>query len=364
MKILLVSNMYPSVRYPHYGVFVQNTEKILAQAPGVKLGKAVLRKQDSKLGKLWGYLRFYAQILCKGLFGRYDVIYAHFLSHVTLPLLPVLALNRRVRLVLNAHGNDVIADTPADDKWVRLSRRIAPKADHIIVPSRYFQTLMEQSFGISSQKLLVYPSGGIDPQVFFPQDRDRCLAALQLEPDKRYIGYVSRIEADKGWDTFLRMAAALSHREDLRFIVVGGGTEQEAFDSLTQTLGLSRQLIRFPLLSQKQIAQIFSLLDVFCFPTRRKSESLGLVGLEAMACGCPVVASDAGGPSSYMEHGINGFVFSSSTPEDCIRQVEQALSLTAEERAHLHKGMAETVSRYTTDTVNAVLLRFFESLSR
>ena len=57
-KILLISNMYPSKKYKHYGVFVQNTASILKNN-GYQVDVSALKKKDSKLGKLGGYLSFY-----------------------------------------------------------------------------------------------------------------------------------------------------------------------------------------------------------------------------------------------------------------------------------------------------------------
>lgn len=362
MKILLVSNMYPSKKYPHYGVFVENTEKVLRRLRDVKISKAVLHKRDGKLGKLLGYLLFYMKILILGILGNYDVIYGHFISHISLPLRLVKKCNPKVRLVLNAHGNDVIADSPRDDKFVALSRKLVPLAEYIIVPSDYFKQVMCRDFGVAQEQLLVYPSGGVDAQVFRPQEPRGLKEKYQLDPDKKYIGYISRIEVDKGWDTFLKAVAALSDREDLGFVVVGGGAQEAQFDEMAQQLGVAERLIRYPLLSQAQIAQIYNILDVFCFPTRRKSESLGLVGLEAIACGCLTVTSDAGGPASYMRDGVNGFVFRRDSETELTQKLLQALSLTPEEIASIQDGMEKTRQHYCADSVDKILLDFFSRI--
>lgn len=364
MKLLLVSNMYPSKKYPHYGVFVENTEKVLHRMPGITIGKAVLTKQDGKAAKLWGYFAFYAKTVLMGLFGGYDVLYCHFISHAALPLLVIRALNPKIRFVLNAHGNDVVADEPKDDKWVALSRKAVPLAHRVIVPSAYFRDVMCRDFGVPAKNILIYPSGGINTQVFHPQDRAALLDKFGLDSGKRYIGYISRIETDKGWDTFLQMASALRDREDLGFLVVGDGAQRAQFDHMAQALGLTDKIRRFPLLSQADIAQIYNILDVFCFPTRRKSESLGLVGLEAMACGSTVVASDAGGPSSYMEQGVNGFVFRQDSAEALTQQVLAALSLDDGDKVRLQAGMAKTVRQYSKETADGILLEDFETLRR
>lgn len=356
---MLVSNMYPSKKYPHYGVFVENTEKVLRTLPNVKISKAVLQKQDSKLGKLFGYLLFYFNILTKGIFGNYDVIYGHFISHISLPLRWVKKCNPRVRLVLNAHGNDVVADCPRDEEFVALSRKLIPLAEQIIVPSEYFRQVMCREFGVAEKRILVYPSGGVNTQVFCPQPTQGIREKYGLAPEKKYIGYISRIEVDKGWDTFLQAVAALVHREELGFVVVGGGNEEPQFDQLAQQLGVADKLIRFPLLSQAQIAQLYNVLDVFCFPTRRKSESLGLVGLEAISCGCVTVTSDAGGPASYMQDGVNGFVFDKNSATQLTEKILQALSLPQSQRETIRLGMEQTRQQYCTETVNQILLDFF-----
>ena len=79
-KILLISNMYPSKKYKHYGVFVQNTASILKNN-GYQVDVSALKKKDSNLGKLGGYLSFYIKSIFLCLFHRYDYLYAHYISH-------------------------------------------------------------------------------------------------------------------------------------------------------------------------------------------------------------------------------------------------------------------------------------------
>lgn len=362
MKLLLVSNMYPSKKHPHYGVFVKNTAQVLRRLPGVRVDTAVLTKHDGKLGKLLGYFGFYAKTVLLGIFGNYTAVYGHFLSHIALPLRIVKTFRPGLRLILNAHGNDVIADRPSDEGWIARSRKLIPLAHRIIVPSAYFRDLLCREFDVPPEKLIIYPSGGVNTQVFYPRQTDGLRQAYGLDPDKRYIGYVSRLEKDKGWDVFLKMAAALRDDPDLGFLVVGSGDEETAFDQLAAQLGLTDRLQRLPLLSQNQIAEVFSTLDVFCFPTCRKSESLGLVGLEAMACGCVVVASDTCGPGSYMQEGLNGFTFSAPDVDTFVRQVQRALALSPEEKDRLQAGMAKTVARYTPEAASHTLTEVFMNL--
>lgn len=68
--------------------------------------------------------------------------------------------------------------------------------------------------------------------------------------------------------------------------------------------------------NSKELALFYSAIDIFCFPTYRKSDSLGLVGLEAMACGCIVIISVMAGPTSYIKNQENGFFFK---PRDAVK---------------------------------------------
>lgn len=358
MKVLVVSNMYPSKKYPHYGVFVENTVELLDQMPNVQVRTSVMGRQDSKLQKLIGYFLFYAGTVFKGLFGGYDVIYGHFLSHISIPLRIVKKFRPGVRLVLNAHGNDVIADQPQDEKWITLSEKLIPLADRIIVPSAYFRDLMHETYAVPTERLFIYPSGGINTAVFHPRERAACREKYQLSEHNRYIGYVARLEKDKGWDIFLKAADQLRADPSLMFVVVGGGAEEAAFEAYLQQLDLADRIIRYPLLSQKEIAEIFCCLDVFCFPTYRKSESLGLVGLEAMACGTVTVLPDRYGPSSYGTHGRDCIRFSSGDADSLVSAIREALSC---DRALLSENAQKTALSFSRQNTEDALRNCFKS---
>ena len=80
------------------------------------------------------------------------------------------------------------------------------------------------------------------------------------------------------------------------------------------------------MLSQKELANIYNILDLFIFPTERASESLGLVAIEAMACGCPVIASDYAAPKYYIENDYNGYKFEKGNYEELATFIMNTLS--------------------------------------
>lgn len=113
-KILIVSNMYPSAKYPHYGIFAQHTAEVLRSA-GMTVDVVAMSKQDGVVKKLLAYLQFYSSVIGKGLTGGYRTVYAHYASHTALPLL-ILSKLKTVKIVVNVHGNDVVPECAKDEK--------------------------------------------------------------------------------------------------------------------------------------------------------------------------------------------------------------------------------------------------------
>ena len=107
--------MYPSKRYKHYGSFVKNVKGVL-EDNGYIVDKSVMYKQDHIVGKILSYLSLYIGTILKGMFTDYDYIYAHYISHSGWPCVFLKKTSKNIFLVLNAHGNDVLADMDFEKK--------------------------------------------------------------------------------------------------------------------------------------------------------------------------------------------------------------------------------------------------------
>ena len=109
--------------------------------------------------------------------------------------------------------------------------------------------------------------------------------------------------------------------------MVGVGEEEDQANELIKKYKLENVIKKYPMQTQKELALFYSAIDIFCFPTYRKSDSLGLVGLEAMACGCIVIASNMAGPTSYIKDQENGFFFKPRDGKDLNQKIEDILSM-------------------------------------
>ena len=369
MKILLVANMYPSSNYPSYGVFVQNTEKIL-QNEGFHVDKAVLQKKTTKLSKLFGYATYYSEILFKGLFGKYDAIYVHYASHNALPLLWLKRIKPSIKIVTNVHGSDVVPEVPSQEKYQPAVKQLLGKSSLIITPSHYYEQLVLDKYSVHTP-IRVFPSGGVNAEVFYPkkEKRNLILNEMNLDPSYRYIGYVGRLDVGKGWDHYLNSISLYLQekpetRNRTRFIAVGSGKDDKAFQELAKSLNIDDVLVHFPLMKQSDLANIYNVIDAFVFPTTRKGESLGLVGLEAMACRTPIIASAIGGILDYVKDGENGWLF---TPGDADQLKNLLISfdhLSKEEYESVSNSAYETSLEYEQKTIQSKLADIFNELTK
>ena len=99
-------------------------------------------------------------------------------------------------------------------------------------------------------------------------------------------------------------------------------------------------------------------MDVFVFPTYRISESLGLVGLEAMACETVTVLPNRYGPTSYSQNGVNSYVFESQNSDELSKTIEKALNSNND---ILCKNAREKAKEYDSHITDGLLIDIFKS---
>ena len=192
---------------------------------------------------------------------------------------------------------------------------------------------------------------GVDHAFFGPGDQRQARRALSLPEQGRLLLFVGRIQPLKGVAVAVRTLAALGRsRDDCRLVIVGGPSgpqgevELERLASLVEELDLGDRVVFVPPQPHELLSTYYRAADVCLVPSR--SESFGLVALEAAACGIPVVASDVGGLSSLIDHGRTGYLVEDPAPEAFAGWVRQILAepLLAE---RLGSGAVMRARRYT-----------------
>lgn len=359
-RILLISNMYPSKKYPHYGSFVQNC-KVMLENTSFKVDTAVKYKQDTFVGKFFGYSMLYIQAIFKSIWYSYDYYYVHFTAqNAYCPLLG--KWTGKTKLVCNVHGNDIVPDYDFEKKNVSRSKIILKYADKVVCPSSYFKDVLLVDYHVPLKKIAIFPSGGINLEIFKKQDRKECLEKLKLDDTYTYYGYVSRIEKNKGWDTLLNVLGRLKKENKLnniKILVVGSGSEEHLFKESLRKNNLQENVIIKPFVTQSELTSYYNIMDVFIFPTKRKSESLGLVGLEAMACQTFVIGCDLYGPREYLRNKKNSLTF--KTEEELFAALIKYQNMSDNEKEKIIKNASKTVLDYDVTLMEEKLKQIFKN---
>lgn len=361
-KILLVSNMYPSEKYKFYGSFVRNT-KILLEANGFIVDKVVKYKETKFLNKLFSYIMFYIKTTIKGIVNNYDYIYVHYISHSSFGAIIPKVTSKNTKLVLNAHGNDVVADFDFEKKNEKKSKKFLKFADNVVVPSNYYKKVMIDKYGVSENIITVYPSGGVDTEKFRKKDKKESKKISNLKEEYSYVGYISRIEKNKGYDVFLKAIKNLEEEGKIgnkKFLIIGTGSEEDKMYKLIKELDILKYLEIRNMVSQDELVDIYNSLDLFIFPTYRESESLGLVGIEAMACETFLIASKNYGPTDYVINNKNGLFFEPKDDIDLKNKILEYENLNQEQYKKIIKKARQTAIKYDFKNTAHIILDVFK----
>jgi D-inositol-3-phosphate glycosyltransferase len=200
---------------------------------------------------------------------------------------------------------------------LQVETQLVKHSDHIVVASQREKVQMIWTYGAPSEKISVIPCG-VDPHLFIPLNAFQSKVHLGL-PHKRFILFVGRIDPVKGIDTLLKAMAIVRNKldqsQEVNLLIIGGDidnshyskdSEMHKLKQLTTNLGLKNTVTFLGAQRQDQLPYFFSVAEVCILPSRY--ESFGMVALEAMACGTPVIASKVGGLTSFIQDEITGFL--------------------------------------------------------
>ncbi len=194
---------------------------------------------------------------------------------------------------------------------VRLSRHFCNRCDLVITPTRQVKELLD-NYGVLAP-IEVIPTG-IDLDRFSQGDPAWLRRELHLDPAEKILLFVGRLTKEKNVDFLIRaFAQTQKDHPQTRLVLVAGGPEAENLKDLVQTLGLNERVIFMGPQTGPALVNCYHGADCFVFPS--VTETQGLVILEAMAAGRPVIAVDAFGVADMISSGQDGLLTGSSLAE-------------------------------------------------
>jgi glycosyltransferase involved in cell wall biosynthesis len=222
-------------------------------------------------------------------------------------LAPVARLLRfvapRMKSIVCTHGVEVWDPLP------RMRRRALQKASLVLAPSQYTADHVKTDQGVLAERMRVLP-WALDPQFEALVAGSAKTGVPQGFPKGRVILTVGRwlaSERYKGMDTLITALPKLLTRwPELQLVAVGDGDDRNWLEDLAEECGVNMHVHFLSGLSYAQLAACYSACEIFALPSR--GEGFGLVYLEAMACGKPVIGGAHGGAPEVIEDGKTGYL--------------------------------------------------------
>jgi len=252
----------------------------------------------------------------------YDLIYSHYwLSGVS-----ACSLRSRLRLpwAHTAHTlaivkNRQLAPGAAAEPEIRveLEGEIARCADLLVVSTESEGDALRRAYHVRPERLALVPPG-VDLDVFRPQSKELARLLLGYPGDHRLFVFVGRLEPLKGVDVILRAFSLLTaggQHPSARILVLGddsGAGECERLRVLARELRIEERVGFCASIAQNRLPNYYAAAEACLIPSY--SESFGLVGLEAQACGTAVIASNVEGLASIVREGVTGFLVDGPDP--------------------------------------------------
>ena len=249
------------------------------------------------------------------------------------------------------------------DLRISVEQEVMRESTDILVLTRAEKMDLENLYGISPEKVSVIPAG-VDTDIFYPVPKLKARVGLGL-PDKETVMYAGRVEPIKGLDILLDSFKILNETRDVHLVVVGGSLsgdrELDALRQRSKQLGILEKITFTGSVNQSELGRYYSAADVFVLPSHY--ESFGLVALEAMACGTPVVASRVGGIPSFVDDGETGYLITWRSAEPFADRIEMLL-----ENSDLRNFMSESArvkaNSMNWSTVAAEVADYYCNLAR
>ncbi len=220
----------------------------------------------------------------------------------------------------------------------------------VMAPSDYLKGVLEKH-GI--RNVYTVPNG-IDTNRFNTHIKAGSLRRrLKRENGDKIVLYLGRISREKRIETMLK-AAKLLKDEKIRFVLAGTGPSLEKYKAMAKSMRLDNvEFVGF--VNDSMLPKYYAASDIFCIPST--FETMGVVTLEAMACGKPVVAADWLALSEIVRNGKNGEKFRATDSKECARKIKKALN-----NVSLYKETRKTAEQYSLERATGELLNIYRKV--
>lgn len=310
----------------------------------------------------------------KGL--QYDLIHSHYwMSGMAAKMLkaawgiPVIHMFHTL-----GHMKNRVAGFGEAEGEYRISgeQEVIQLADRIVAATPAELAQLQWLYKADTRKVVVVPPG-VDVSHFYPIPQDEAREFTDIPLDHKNILFVGRIEPLKGVDLLIQAIGMMTrqglvNRKKLSVTIIGGDPnvsrtemthEMARLQDLRNEYGVGDVVAFLGKRSQDTLVYYYSAADALVMPSHY--ESFGMVALEAMACGTPVVATEVGGLAFLIKDGQTGFLFPGEDAEALCARLTGLITHSSV-REQMRRNAVKHAQQYRWPEVAAQLLQVYQSL--
>jgi len=284
-----------------------------------------------------------------------DILHVHYaIPHAASAYLARSMLGREnIAMITTLHGTDITL-VGQEPSYFEMTRFLIAESDAVTAVSSSLRDETRRVFGCE-REIEVIPNF-VDPRRFRPRvDLDR---EAFVSPGEKLILHASNFRPVKRIPHVLRVFAGIAATVPSRLLMLGEGPERAPAERLAAELGVSD---RVTFLGQvENLEDLLAMADLTLLPSRH--ESFGLVALESMACGTPVIVTNVGGPGEFIENGHNSYL---CDPDDIDLWIATATRLLRDDalyRQIADDGLRAAVAHFGTPCVIKLYVQLYDRL--
>jgi teichuronic acid biosynthesis glycosyltransferase TuaC len=267
----------------------------------------------------------------------------------------MLARDYRNRLVATIQATDIDISANRSVRCLNALKAVLNGANRIISPSPRLSRELLGRFGISPVTI----GYGVDPNEYCPDPYQN--EQLRKYKGRRILLSVSRLTRSKGIElVLLALKQLISRYQKLDYIVIGDGPEKKRLHELVQTLGIQQRVIFLGNLSHQEVMEYMGLCEVFCLPSWQ--ETFGLVYVEAMLHGKPVVGCRGQGIDGLIVEGKSGLLTEPRDVGSLINALDFLLDNSDAARRIGEEGRKLVLENYTWETSARKCMEIYEEV--
>lgn len=300
----------------------------------------------------FGEMLYYLKILFIVKKSNIEVIHVQMIRHGRAGVL--IKKLAGIPFVVSPQGSDIYKSSIYFKKTI--AKFVFKNADVVIALTNNMKKEIQK---IYKRKVVIVPNG-VDIRQFENLDKGKIRKELKISKQKKVILFVGRLHSIKGVKYLIQAIKIILNKDkNVKLLIVGDGDERKNLENLCKNLNLENHVTFVGEVSPEKVPKYMVASDIFVLPSL--SESFGIVNIQAMYCGLPIVATNVGGIPENVIDQINGFLIEPRNEYQIAEKVILLLN-NNELREKISENNKEKASNYSWERVVEKLEKLYETI--